>query len=566
MIFKKYTFILFFIILTLGVFFRVYRLDSLPPSPFSDEVDIGYQAITFGRTQTDYYGNRFPIFFQSFSDWHTPLAIIPVTISQKIFGVNVYSLKIPSVIFGILTTIAFYFLLKSITKSNILSLIGFLLINISPWHIHYSRTNFESVTGMLFFIILSLYFWHKFIKASSYKNLFFSLACFSVTPYFYSTSKLFLFFIYISLLIVWKDILLKLNRKKILISFICSTIFLVPLIYSTLTTNSSVRFSYINIFSDPTVPKMINYARWQDAIIDNGDKIGQKPDLISKIYHNKALEWSGRFLNNYFQSFSSEFLFIKGDTNLRQGFGNHGYLFYLDLFTIVIGIFYSFKLSKKYSQLFLLLLLFAPIPFALTRDSSSAHATRLILMLPSLLYFSSFGLLKILKYSKIIFYFFIFLYIFQFSTFWHDYLYHYPQISARYWHTGIKEAISHANYYENNYQKIYYSSTYESMIPFFFYYNQYKSPLTPNAPVKTLISENKDSFTGMQLEDKYYFGHLEWSRLIKDSKNYQDSLFIVTKMDKEAIDSQTKKIKIIETIKPRYLESETFYLIIFTNE
>lgn len=566
MIFKKYTFILFFTILALGVFFRVYKLDSFPPSPFSDEVDIGYQAVTFGRTQTDYYGNKFPIFFQSFSDWHAPLAIIPVTISQKIFSINLYSLKIPSIIFGILTTIAFYFLLKRITKSNTLSIIGFLLINISPWHIHYSRTNFESVTGMLLFIILGIYFWHKFIKASSYKNLFFSLVCFSVTPYFYSTAKLFLIFIYISLFIVWKDILVKFNIKKIFIYFISSTTLLVPLIYSTLTTDSNIRFSYINIFSDPTVSKTINFARLQDAVTDNGDKIGQSPSLISKIFHNKTTEWSSRFINNYFLSFSSEFLFTKGDTNLRQGFGNHGYLFYLDLFTIVIGIFYSLKSSKKYSQLFLLLLLFAPIPFALTRDSSSAHATRLILMFPSLIYFSSFGLLKILKYSKIIFYSFIFIYAFQFSTFWHDYLYHYPQISARYWHTGIKEAINQANYYGNNYQKIYYSNSYESMIPFFLYYNQYKSPLTPSAPIKSLTPENKNSFSGLQLDTKYYFGHLEWSTLTKDIKNYQDSLFIITKMDKETIDSQTKKIKIIETIKPRYLESETFYLITFKNE
>jgi 4-amino-4-deoxy-L-arabinose transferase-like glycosyltransferase len=566
MIFKKYTFILFFLILSLGVFLRTYKLDAVPPSPFSDEVDVGYQAITFTRTQTDYYGNKFPIFFQSFSDWHTPLTIIPIALCQKIFGINIYSLKIPSIIFGIFTTIIFYFLLKKISKSEMLAIIGFFLISISPWHIHYSRITFESVSGMFFFILLGFYFWQKFIDKNSYKNLLFSLFCFSITPYFYSTAKLFLFFIYISLIIIWKDVLQKLDRKKIIISIIFSITLLIPLIYSTVTSDSNIRFSYINIFSNSDVPKTINFARLQDAVINNGDKIGQRPDLISKIYHNKISEWSNKFLSNYFLSFSSDFLFVKGDDNPRQGFGNQGYLFYLDLFTIIIGISYSLKLSKKNSLFFLLLLIFAPIPFSLTRDSSSAHATRLILMLPSFIYFSSFGLLKIIKSSKTVFLIFTFFYIIQFSSFWHHYLYHYPQMSARYWHTGIKEAIAQANHYQNNYQKIYYSNTYESMIPFFLYYNQYKSPITPKAPIKSLISENKDAFSGMQLENKYYFGHLEWSRLVENTQNYQDALFIITKMDKDAIDSRRQKIKIIETIKPRYLESETFYLITFKNE
>jgi len=59
--------------------------------------------------------------------------------------------------------------------------------------------------------------------------------------------------------------------------------------------------------------------------------------LSSKIFHNKYGLILGKFITNYFSSFSTDFLFINGDQNARQGFGGAGLLYYLDFFLIILA-------------------------------------------------------------------------------------------------------------------------------------------------------------------------------------------------------------------------------------
>lgn len=549
-------------IIILAIFLRLSNLSKIPPSIFSDEVDIGYQAITFNRTFTDYFGNKFPIFFQSYSDWHTPFSILPVSLFQKLIGINIYSLKLPSIIFGILSLIFFYLSILQITKSNRLSLISLLFISLSPWHIHYSRTNFESITGMLLFFILGILFLSKFLRTKNNKLLSLSLISFSLTPYFYSTAKLFIFFIFLSILIVWKKTLFKIPIKNLLLPIIFCFVTLLPLIHSTLFTKSNNRFSYINIFSDPTLSARVDYERYSDILITNYGSIGVSPSFLSKFFNNKLTLVSRTFLKNYFSSFSMDFLVFKGDSNLRQGFGTQGYFFYFDIFIILLGIIYSLKINSKFSSFFILLLLFAPIPYSLTRDSNSAHATRLILMLPSLIYFLSYGYEKIFKLSKYLFLFLILFFIFNFSYFWFSYNYRYPLISARYWHTGIKEIIMSSQQQKNNFSKIFYSSRDESMLPFFLYYTQYKSTKNYSAPTKSLISETSTFFSGLQANDKYYFGQIDWNNINSLKENCSSCLFVINQNEYELIkNNKNVDIEVIDTEKTIFEDNLSYYLI-----
>ena len=553
----------FLIILILGIFFRSFNLKNIPPSIFSDEVDIGYQALTYNRTHTDYFGNKFPLFFQSYADWHAPFAIFPVSIFQKIIGVNIYSLKIPSILFGIVSLIFFYLLIKNISKSKSMALISLLLISFSPWHIHYSRTNFEAVSGMILFLILGIFFWAKYLNNKKNNFLYLSLICFCLTPYFYGTAKLFLFFLFLSLIIVWRKKILSLKIKQKFLSIIICFIILFPLIYSTLFTESNSRFAYISIFSDPTISSQVDYQRFSDATLTHQGQIGINPNFLSKAFNNKITVIGRTFLKNYFSSFSTEFLILQGDSNLRQGFKFQGYFFYFDLFIIFLGIYYAFLKEKKFSTFFLLLLLFAPIPFSLTRDSNSAHATRLILMLPSLIYFLSFGYQKILKTSKIIFTLLLFIFVLNFSLFWYNYNIQYPQISARYWHTGIKEIILSSESQKNNFSKIFYSGKDESMLPFFLYYTQYQSSTNPSDPVKSFIWDNSHFFTGLQTDNKYYFGLIEWDNLLNNSKNCPDCLFVLDDREYKEIISKNNnsELKIIDTQKTKYSDNYIYYLV-----
>jgi len=564
---------LLFIVLILSLFLYLYKNTSIPPSLFSDEADANYQAFVFNRQGTDYFGNKLPIDFHSYSDWRTSFYIYSIAITQKFIGHIDLAARLPAAIFGVLSVFIFFLILKNLFKNPIWSIIGSFLFSITPWLFFYSRVGFEA-TSMLFFLLLGIYFWTKFIKTKKDKFIILSAISFLLTIYCYSTAKLFLFFIAITILVLWFKDIINLSLKTKLIIFLIGIIISFPFLRDTFQGHAGYRFSYINIFTDPTVSQNVDYLRQKDSVVIYGQKIGLKPMFISQLAHNKVTGWIEMFIKNYFSSFSTDFLFLKGDGNLRQGIQTSGNLLFPDFFLIFIGIslvFIKKSSNQKFYLFFLINLILAPIPFALTRDSIFPHATRLILMLPFLTFFSTLGLTKIFKItkSKFLIGFILFIYIICFARFLHQYYFHYTDISARDWHYGMKQAVIKAN--NTNYQRIYFINSYEPFMPFFLNYTEY-IPSKNTSPAQALIWDNNQFFTGMQTENKYYLGNIEWSIMFHSLP--QNSVFVVPERDilkiKNTVDDYNKnnndnKINLnkIDQVIKKYTEQEELYLITF---
>ncbi|MFA5828030.1 MAG: glycosyltransferase family 39 protein [Candidatus Shapirobacteria bacterium] len=532
-------------IIVLASFLRFGKLTSLPPSLFSDEVDAGYQALTFTQKQTDYFGNKFPTHFHSFSDWRTSLQIYSISIFQNITKNHEISVRLPSAFFGIFSVFVLYLITKS--------LIPTLLLAISPWAIHYSRTGFE-VSGMVLVILLGIYFWQQFLKTNKYVFIFLSAFSFCLSPYYYSTAKLFLPILAILIFLIWKKEIMRIGVKKLFPVVCFCLLILSPLISDTVSGRSGFRFSYISIFTQPHREQVVDSLRYQDILMDHPNQIGVKTPLLSYVFHNKLQIPAKRFMENYISSFSTEFLIIRGDANSRHGFGGHGLIYLIDYFLILIGIFATFIPKNKLSLLFLGLLLTSPIPYALTRDSNSPHATRLILMLPSIIYFTYLGINHLRSQNRHVFYLLLTLYLLSLINFGHYYYYHYPQDSARYWHTGMKEAILASNFYWDN--PIVFSDSYEPFLPFFLFYKPHE--LDSTSLTTNLVEINNPSFSGQSLDNTYYFGHINWSNLSQFPSN---SVFVVPKSEYDGQNIQNTVIK--QVINKRYLNQEEFYLITF---
>jgi len=418
---------------------------------------------------------------------------------------------------------------------------------------------------MLFLTLLGIYFWIKFVKNNQPKNLFLSFISFALLTYSYSTAKLHLVFIFLTLYLIWFKTINKISLKNKIIAVFLVALICLPILYDTVKGKAGYRFSYINIFSDPTISKTVDNLRQEDSVMVYGQQIGLKPLLISKIFYNKPVLYLEMFVKNYFSAFSTDFLFLTGDGNLRQGIQTVGNLLFPDLFLIIIGIslvFIKKSSNNKFYLFFLINLLLAPIPFALTRDSAFPHSTRLILMLPVLIFFSLLGLKKIFEISKskILISFILFLYIICFGRFLHQYYYHYPNISARDWHYGMKEAVVKA--VNTNYSKIYFIDSYEPFTPFFLNYSEY-----PHAT--SLIWDNNQFFTGRQIENKYYLGHIEWSIMLNNLP--ANTIYVVPEREiikiKNSLEEYNKshEIKInlnqINQVEKKYTEQEILYLI-----
>lgn len=521
--------IILILLLAIAVVTRFFSLQNKPISLFSDEVDAGYQATYLNQCHSDYFGNKFPFHLHSFSDYRTPFYIYSISLAQKFTNNQELSVRLPAAIFGILFCYAIYLLVKKITQSDQTALIAVFISSLSPWLIHYSRSGFE-VTGMLFFLTMGIYY---LLEDKYFQSILFLI----FSAYFYSTAKLFIVLTVLAALFFYYKKYFKINKKIIYGLIVFAFLISLPYLKDTIQGKSGFRFSYINIFSDPTTSTQINYKRFEDATTSNPGQIGLKTSLLSKLFHNKIVEISNKFINNYLSSFSTTFLFLKGDDNPRHTPGTN-LLFPFDFFLIVIGIIYFRK--NKYFPFIITLFLLSPVSFALTRDSNSPHATRLILMLPFLVTFSAIAINYLNKYLKII----IFALYFIFSlNFFHQYFVHYPQSSARYWHYGIKEILDLSLPEESNYSKISYSNKYESFLPFFLYYRNY----IPNDC--NTANHIKDSF----LDNKYYFGSIDF--------NNPNGLLIIPLSEYKENQLKLNNYTIYLTTNKKYTESEQFVIL-----
>lgn len=508
-----------------AVYPRISNISSLPPSLFSDEVDAGYQARTFNQNRADYFGNKFPVHFQSFSDWRTSLYIYSVAVVQNFTSSPELSVRLPSAIFGILTVGIFYLLTKSIPAAFLLA--------ISPWAIHYSRTGFE-VAGMIFCLLTGIYFWQKHHHKHNQSYLIFSIIFLSLSAYFYSTAKLFIIFLIPLCYQIWKP-----KLKPLIISLVVGLLVLSPLAIDTLKGRAGYRFSYISIFTQPHREQVTDALRYQDILLTHPNEVGVPTPPLSFLFHNKYQLVAQRFIENYLLTFSPEFLFLEGDKNIRQGFGQHGMLYIIDFFMVLYGLYLYLKKPTSLGQLFFWMLILGPIPFALTRDSIGPHATRLIIILPSLIYFSSLTLSKIPLMTP--------LYLLLLINFWHYYQNHYPQLSARTWHTNLKESVLATTNYPN--YQVYFSDTAEPFMPFFLYYY----PYLPSESLTSHLTEVQSPyFSGKCIDNRYCFGQINPSSF---PSNLTQTLLVIPESQQFV---PPTGFTLINTLPKKYQEGEAF--------
>src|SRR3989344_1080234 len=143
------------LVFILGIFVYFYKLDKIPSGFYIDEALPGYNAYSILKTGKDEYGKFFPIAFRFYGSYNPPLYTYLTIPSIALFGLNIYAVRFPSVLFGLLSALVFYLMLKKseLVKNKLTLLLGFLLFLISPWNLLYSRVGYEVSLGLLLFSI-----------------------------------------------------------------------------------------------------------------------------------------------------------------------------------------------------------------------------------------------------------------------------------------------------------------------------------------------------------------------------------------------------------------------------
>jgi len=395
-------------VLILAAVLRFYHLGSNPPSPYWEEAALGYDAYSILKTGKDFHGNSWPLVaFESFGDYKPSLYFYATVPSVVIFGLNTFAVRFPSALFGTLTVLLVYFLIKDKRTA----LIASLLLAISPWHLQLSRAGFEANLG-LFLLVLGV-FWSPALALSMFAYhanrilaplLFLVLAATGRIKNFWRSSLVFLVLI---LPILWQ--------------------FNSPVIRQ--------RFSETSAFT--TLEPIIKSNQLIAA--DGGG-------IIARLIHHRFWQYSQIFLTNYFSHFNFNYLFLQGDANPRHSIQTVGGLYLIEAPFLLYGLLQSLKKRTKTDLMLLAWLFLAPIPAALTL--ASPHALRSLAMLIPLTIFTARG---VIRFKKI---FFIIL-ILEFSRYL--YLYHqvYPNQWASQWQSGYREMVQYVDANKDKYNQIY---------------------------------------------------------------------------------------------------------------
>ena len=151
---KKRVIIIFCLIFLIGIFFRLYKISSVPVALYQDEAMNGNNAMAALAT-----GN-FKVFYPE-NNGREGLLINLQTIAIAFFGNQIFSLRIVAALFGIFTILAIYLLAKEIffqyPAAAYISLCSAFFLATSYWNVNFSRLGLRAIT-MPFFCCFSLYF------------------------------------------------------------------------------------------------------------------------------------------------------------------------------------------------------------------------------------------------------------------------------------------------------------------------------------------------------------------------------------------------------------------------
>ncbi len=440
----------------MGFLLRVHKLSDIPHGFFADEASIGYNAYTILTKGTDEYGTRFAVFFRAFGEYKSPIQIYATVPFVAIFGLNEFSVRLPSAIFGTLTIIVVYLLTKELfshlsphhsgvadtpRNDKVIPLLAALFLAVSPWHIHFSRTSLEGQTVFIFFTTLGLYF---FIKSQyNTKFLFLSVIAFGFSLYCYFPARIFIPLFGLFFIILYAKFFLQ-NKKLATLNSVLFLLLLMPLILHTVLPSGLTRWNQVNIFSQP--PKDVS--------------------IPSHVIHS------------YLSHFSLDFLFLKGDIDIpgqfitRHSVRGMGELYFFQLPLVLAGIFNLLRKKEKQKNILLFWLLLYPIGSMFTIDKN-AQATRSIIgVIPfqiisaiGLFYsrnilfkcfktFKQGGLVSISSMSIIVLVIF-----FYFINFLQLYFIKYPLYSSDFWgwQYGPREIMKYFLTTKNEYDDLYMS-------------------------------------------------------------------------------------------------------------
>lgn len=174
---------LFWFFLSIGVFARCAFFSQVPADINQDEAFAGYNAFALLTTASDSFGYRLPVYLTAWGSGMNALESYLMVPFVALFGLEVWVIRLPMLLAGILSLVAIYKLCQNFWGTN-KALVALFIFSIMPWHIMLSRWGLESNLAPAF-ILFGLYFFVKGVDKPKY--LILSALFYGLSLYAYAT-------------------------------------------------------------------------------------------------------------------------------------------------------------------------------------------------------------------------------------------------------------------------------------------------------------------------------------------------------------------------------------------
>lgn len=448
---------------------RVINLANFPVGFHNDEVSIGYSAYSLLQTGRDRNGEILPLSIDQFGDFRPAGYFYLAAVSEKVFGVNEFAVRFPAALFGSLLIFAGYQLAFVLFKNKLIALLFALNVALNPWLIIVSRSSSESIVS-LFLGTLGIIFWLTGLENKKITQIVLACIMFTGSFLFYHSARLFVPLFLVSLLVLTFFQTTIKNKKIYLFSL---AIILVVLLVIVFLSQGTGRIGQVSIFSTPEVKLSL-----EEQIREDG---GQNV-FLTRIYHNKLVNYSIAFFSNFGSYLNIDYLFIKGGLPIRYQIPGTGLLLFTDVVFILLGLYHIFFHKEKKDFRIWLPLLFVGlgiIPAALTFQETpnlqrSLFSSLGFLLVVTLGQYWLWEKVKDKKISeRILLVIFALFYFWSIAYFFHQYFAH--ALTHRPWYRdyGVKELVLNLKQVESNYRKIIMTRKDDNNLPFYLFFNKF---------------------------------------------------------------------------------------------
>jgi 4-amino-4-deoxy-L-arabinose transferase-like glycosyltransferase len=362
--------LLFILLLALG--FRLFQFGTIPHGINRDEAAIGYTAYLLLHTGKDEHQRSWPLKFESFGDWKQPGYIYLTLPFVWLLGLTEQSVRLPSLLFGLLMILAAYSVTNQLVYSRNQGKAGLgaaLLLAINPWHFHFSHLAVEPMVAAALVSISLWLLWNKNnrLKLGGLVGLVVTFITYHAslivvplwflgylwftrvqkrTPLFTITAIALLFFIGVNLMQSWNS-------------------------------DERVKVRGTTIFSQSNEELWNTIYQYRTS------------GLPSLLIHNRYTYSGKTIITNYFKTYSPEFLFYKGGTHPHYNVPGFGNFYFAEIILAIAGVIIVLIKRKRLGYLILWLIILAPLPAAITKDG--VHSTREIFLLPGIQIVAAYG-------------------------------------------------------------------------------------------------------------------------------------------------------------------------------